>query len=78
MKTFSENESSIRRAFRTLDKDGNGYITARELKEVMSKLGEKLTTKDCTVPAPAVHNPPEVSFQVELSKASCQGCRGHQ
>ena len=46
MKTFSENESSIRRAFRTLDKDGNGYITARELKEVMSKLGEKLTTKE--------------------------------
>ena len=24
----------------------NGYITARELKEVMAKLGEKLTTKE--------------------------------
>ena len=46
MKTFSENEISIRRAFRTLDKDCNGYITARELKEVMAKLGEKLTTKE--------------------------------
>ena len=46
MKSFSENENSIRRAFRTLDKDGNGYITVRELKEVMSKLGEKLTTKE--------------------------------
>ena len=48
MKTFGENESSIRRAFRTLDKDCNGYITVRELKEVMMKLGEKLTTKEVT------------------------------
>ena len=48
MKTFGENEISIRRAFRTLDKDCNGYITVRELKEVMMKLGEKLTTKEVT------------------------------
>ena len=46
MKTFSENELSIRRAFRTLDKDCNGYITAKELREVMAKLGEKLTMKE--------------------------------
>ena len=46
MKTFGENEQSIRRAFRVLDRDSNGYITVRELKEVMTKLGEKLTTKE--------------------------------
>ena len=44
MKTFGENESSIRRAFRSLDKDHSGYITVKELKEVLNKLGEKMTT----------------------------------
>ena len=46
MKTFGENESSIRRAFRSLDKDHSGYITVKELKEVLNKLGEKMTTKE--------------------------------
>ena len=46
MKTFGENESSIRRAFRVLDKDCDGYITVKELKEVLSKLGENLTQKE--------------------------------
>ena len=45
-KSFGENEASIRRAFRVLDKDCNGYITPRELREWVQKLGEKLTPKE--------------------------------
>ena len=46
MKTFGDTEKSIRKAFRVLDKDGDGFITVRELKDVMTKLGEKLTMKE--------------------------------
>ena len=45
-RAFGENESSIRNAFRVLDKDCNGYITPRELREWVYKLGEKLTQKE--------------------------------
>jgi len=45
-RSFGENESSIRNAFRVLDKDCNGYITPRELREWVYKLGEKLTQKE--------------------------------
>ena len=31
--------------FRVFDKDGNGVITAEELKQVMANLGENLTGK---------------------------------
>ena len=46
MKTICENDASIRRAFRVLDKDCNGYISVEELRDVMTKLGEKLTEKE--------------------------------
>ena len=32
--------------FKLFDKDGNGLITKEELKEGLSKLGEKMTDKD--------------------------------
>ena len=37
-----EKEEEIREAFRVFDKDDNGYISAAELKHVMTNLGEKL------------------------------------
>ena len=46
MKTFADNEQSIRKAFRVLDKDRSGYITVKELKDIMMKMGEKLTEKE--------------------------------
>ncbi|KAJ8308523.1 hypothetical protein KUTeg_013397 [Tegillarca granosa] len=36
-------EKELREAFKVFDKDGNGYITAAELRHVMTNLGEKLT-----------------------------------
>ena len=43
--TFSS-EEEIREAFRVFDKDGNGFISAAELRHVMTNLGEKLTDEE--------------------------------
>ena len=39
----TDTEEEIREAFRVFDKDGNGFISAAELRHVMTNLGEKLT-----------------------------------
>ena len=36
-------EEELREAFTVFDKDGNGFISADELRHVMTNLGEKLT-----------------------------------
>ena len=41
-----EREEEIREAFRVFDKDGNGLISAAELRLVMDSLGEKLTDEE--------------------------------
>lgn len=41
-----DNEDELREAFRVFDKDGNGYISAAELRHVMTNLGEKLTDEE--------------------------------
>ena len=42
----ADREEEIRVAFRVLDRDGNGFITAAVLRHVMTNLGEKLTNKE--------------------------------
>lgn len=39
----TDNEEEIRDAFCMFDKDGNGYVSAAELRHVMTRLGEKLS-----------------------------------
>jgi len=39
----TESEEEIKEAFKVFDKDGNGFISAAELRHVMTNLGEKLT-----------------------------------
>jgi calmodulin len=42
----TDSDEEIREAFRVFDKDGNGFISAAELRHVMTNLGEKLTDEE--------------------------------
>lgn len=42
----TDSEEEIREAFKVFDKDGNGIISAAELRHVMTNLGEKLTDEE--------------------------------
>lgn len=42
----TDSEEELREAFKVFDKDGNGYISAAELRHVMTNLGEKLTDEE--------------------------------
>ncbi|XP_045156523.1 calmodulin-beta-like, partial [Mercenaria mercenaria] len=46
MKTEDDGDEEIREAFRVFDRDGNGFISAAELRHVMTNLGEKLTDEE--------------------------------
>ena len=42
----TETEKEIKEAFEKFDKDGNGFISAAELRHSMTKLGENLTDEE--------------------------------
>ena len=42
----TDSKDEIREAFRAFDKDGNGFISAAELRHVMMNLGETLTDEE--------------------------------
>lgn len=39
----TDSEEEIREAFKVFDRDNNGFISAQELRHVMTSIGEKLT-----------------------------------
>ncbi|KAJ1898142.1 hypothetical protein LPJ66_001750, partial [Kickxella alabastrina] len=41
-----DDEEELKEAFRVFDKDGDSFISASELRHVMTSLGEKLTTEE--------------------------------
>merc|ERR1712224_1143213 len=41
-----DSEEEIKEAFHVFDKDGNGFISAAEIRHVMTNLGEKLTDEE--------------------------------
>ncbi|WAR18958.1 CALM-like protein [Mya arenaria] len=41
-----DSEEEMREAFQVFDKDGNGFISSAELRNVMNNLGEKLTEEE--------------------------------
>ncbi|XP_064600753.1 calmodulin-like [Liolophura sinensis] len=41
-----EKEMEIREAFRVFDKDGNGFVSAAEIKQAMVRLGESVNDED--------------------------------
>merc|ERR1711924_557064 len=42
----TDTEEELIEAFRVFDKDGNGFISAAELRHIMTNLGEKLTDEE--------------------------------
>ena len=45
-RSAEEQSQDIREAFQALDRNGDGFITADELRNVMSKLGENLSDQE--------------------------------
>merc|ERR1712224_957269 len=44
----TDSEEEILEAFKVFDKDGNGFISAAELRHIMTNLGENLPTRRST------------------------------
>lgn len=46
MKQPTDTEDELREAFRVFDRDGSGWISAAELRHIMTHLGEKLSDEE--------------------------------
>ena len=46
MKTATEMEKELQQSFKVFDANGDGFINAKELRQAMTTIGEKMTEKD--------------------------------
>jgi len=46
IKSPTDTEEELREAFRVFDRDGSGFISAAELRHIMTHLGEKLSEEE--------------------------------
>jgi len=46
VKTASEMERELQQCFQVLDANGDGFINASELRQLMTTIGEKMTEND--------------------------------
>ncbi|CAK8679675.1 calmodulin-like [Clavelina lepadiformis] len=53
----TDSEEGIREAFRLFDKDGNGFISAAELRDVMTNFGDTLTDEEVDEMIKAIADP---------------------
>ena len=61
----TDTEEELIEAFKVFDRDGNGLISAAELRHVMTNLGEKLTDE-------------EVDEIIRAADADCDGHMNHE
>jgi len=61
----TENSERMKEAFRMFDKDDNGYITSKELSEMMQQLGQNLDASDieCMIKEADLDLDGRISFQ---------------
>ena len=65
----TDTEEELVEAFKVFDRDGNGFISAAELRHVMTNLGEKLTDEEVQVRRSSL-NYYEVFFAMIFIKCS--------
>ncbi|KAH0617190.1 hypothetical protein JD844_029002 [Phrynosoma platyrhinos] len=70
----ADSEEEIRKAFRVFDRDGNGYVSAAELRHIMTKLGEKLTEEEVEdmIKEADVDGDGQVNYEEFLRIMSCK------
>ena len=67
----TDSEEEIREAFKVFDRDNNGFISAAELRHVMTSIGEKLTDDEVDEMIREADQDGDGRIDCELSRFYC-------